>query len=66
MKGFLDWIYKDATIFSKRKYDRYYSYYYENKPLEKYKKLTNEELMSLYGYEDIIPIYEDTQIKNNV
>ena len=66
VKGFLDWIYKDAMIFSKRKYDRYYSYYYENKPLEKCKKLTNEELMSLYGYEDIIPIYEDTQIKNNV
>lgn len=36
VKDFLDWIYKDSTIHIDRKYDRYYSYYYENKPLKLY------------------------------
>ena len=36
VKAFLDWIYKDSTIYINRKYERYYSYFYENKPLRKY------------------------------
>lgn len=36
VKDFLDWIYKDSTIHINRKYERYYSYYYEHKPLQTY------------------------------
>lgn len=32
VKKFLDWMYKDATIFLQRKYDRYCEYYNINKP----------------------------------
>lgn len=38
IKEFLDWIYKDSTIHLQRKYDRYYSYFYEEKPIIPYKE----------------------------
>lgn len=38
IKEFLDWIYKDSTIHLQRKYDRYYSYFYENKLIIPYKE----------------------------
>lgn len=37
IKEFLDWIYKDSTIHLQRKYDRYYSYFYEGKLIIPYK-----------------------------
>lgn len=35
---FMDNIYKDSTIHLSRKYERYYSYFYEHKPIVPYKK----------------------------
>jgi len=59
VQKFCEWIYKDATIKSDRKYNRYYSYYILHQPLQKYPKLSIEELMNKYGYEDIIPQYDE-------
>ena len=36
VRKFMDYIYKDANIYLERKYNRYYSYYYENKPFMPY------------------------------
>lgn len=36
-KPFLDWIYTDSKIKCTRKYNRYYSFYYEGKPISPYK-----------------------------
>ena len=54
VKNFLDWIYLNSKIYCERKYNRYYSYFYQNIPIKKYEKIDNKTLMDMYGYEDCI------------
>lgn len=58
VRKFCEWVYKDANIYCERKYNRYYSYYFLGEFIEPYPKRTEQELMELYGYEDIPPVYE--------
>lgn len=50
-RKFLDYLYSDATIYLSRKYNRYFRYYYGDGIIEKYKKLSNDELLEKYGYD---------------
>lgn len=43
IKKFLDYIYKDSTIHLQRKYDRYYSHFYEGKPIIPYSQQQSQD-----------------------